>query len=235
MCGRYVAPDEAAMERYWHIGARNSGRWIRRVFNVAPTMTVPIVLSDEDGTVEVVPARWGLIPGWWKSERPPSMTFNARSEEAAGKPMWRQSYRSHRCLMPAQGWYEWNEHEPARSPTRRKVNQPYYVHPTDDSILAIAALWSSWQGPDGQDVLSCALLTKEAATTIHPIHQRMPVVLAPEQFDLWLSANASAQDVSEAVANARQDFVGYPVSAEVNNTRNDYPELLQELKLGASG
>ena len=231
MCGRYVSPDEAAMERYWHIGARNSGRWIQRIYNVAPTMTVPIVLNNAGGTPEVVPARWGLIPGWWKKPSLPTLTFNARSEEAAVKPMWRHSYRTQRCLMPAQGWYEWNAKEQARSPSGRKVKQPYYIHSPDDSMLAFAALWSSWQGPDGQPVLSCALLTTEAAPTIHAIHNRMPVVLAPEQFDDWLSSNLSSEQVGEALAKARQDLTAYPVSTEVNNTRNDYPELLQAVEL----
>jgi putative SOS response-associated peptidase YedK len=234
MCGRYVSPDEAAMERYWHIGARNSGRWIQQIYNVAPTMTVPIVLNSDDGSPEVLPARWGLIPGWWKKPSPPTLTFNARSEEAAEKPMWRQSYRSRRCLMPAQGWYEWNAHEPALSRSGRKVKQPYYIHAPDDTMLSFAALWSCWQGPDDQKVLSCALLTTEAAPAIHAIHNRMPVVLAPEHFDLWLSASLSTAQIDEAVALARHDLMAHSVSTEVNNTRNDYPELVQRLSAGTA-
>jgi putative SOS response-associated peptidase YedK len=230
MCGRYVSPDEAAMERYWRIGAGNSGRWIRRVYNVAPTMTVPVVLSNEEGIAEVLPARWGLIPGWWKKSSLPTLTFNARSEEAAEKPMWRQSYRSRRCLMPAHGWYEWNAQQPALCPGGRKVKQPYYIHCPDDSMLAFAALWSTWRGPDARQVLSCALLTTDASPSIHAIHHRMPVVLAPQQFDLWLSANLSAERVGEALTHARRDLIAHPVSTEVNDTRNDYPELLQKLQ-----
>jgi putative SOS response-associated peptidase YedK len=217
------------MERYWHIGARNSGRWIRRIYNVAPTMIVPMVIHNEDGLPEVMPARWGLIPGWWNKPGLPTLTFNARSEEAAVKPMWRQSYRSRRCLMPAQGWYEWNAQEQAVSPSGRKVKQPYYIHSPDDSVLAFAGLWSSWQGPDGQDVLSCALLTTAAAPGIYAIHDRMPVVLPHGQFDLWLSSGTSVVDVSNAVTQTRQDLVGYPVSTDVNNTRNEYPDLVRSL------
>ena len=102
MCGRYVSPEESAMERYWHIGARTPLTWYRRSFNVTPTATVPIIRADESGQLELLPARWGLIPGWWKDPKPPMRSFNARSEEAASKPMWRSSYRNQRCLMPAQ-------------------------------------------------------------------------------------------------------------------------------------
>jgi len=230
MCGRYVSPEEAAIERYWHIGARDSNRWIRRSFNVAPTATVPIVLNDENGAVEVIPARWGLIPTWWKDTRPPRLSFNARSEEAAVKPMWRQSYRSMRCLMPAQGWYEWNENEPTRDLSGRKVHQPYYIHCSSEPVIAFAGLWSTWHGPGGQGLVSCALLTREAAPAIREIHSRMPVVLAPENFAAWLSASTTNQEVAVLVEHARQDFVGYPVSTQVNNAGNDFPELLQELQ-----
>ncbi|MCY1510876.1 putative SOS response-associated peptidase YedK [compost metagenome] len=231
MCGRYVAPDEAAMERFWHIGARNSGRWIRRVYNTAPTMQVPIVLLNEDGKQEVIPARWGLIPPWWKKPTPPALTFNARSEEAAVKPMWRQSLRFQRCLMPAMGWYEWNERQQVRSRSGRLVKQPYYHHAVGDEVMAIAGLWSTWTGPEGQDVVSCALLTKEAAPSISYVHHRMPVILHPEQFTLWLNPETKADQVLEAVALCREDFVAYPVSTEVGNTKNDYAELLEPVEV----
>src|SRR5450631_4205517 len=109
MCGRYVSPDEAAIERFWEINRRSNTDPFRRRFNVAPTTTVPIIRRAEDGAHELCEARWGLIPHWWKQEKPPALTFNARSEEAAVKPTWRNSYRHLRCLMPALGWYEWNE------------------------------------------------------------------------------------------------------------------------------
>lgn len=230
MCGRYVSPEEAAIERYWHIGAGDSNRWIRRSFNVAPTATVPILRNDEDGAVEVIPARWGLIPGWWKDLRPPRLTFNARSEEAGVKPMWRHSYSSMRCLMPAEGWYEWNENQPADDSGGHKAKQPYYIRSPSDAVIAFAALWSGWHGPEGQSLVSCALLTKEAAPSIREIHPRMPVVLAPEHFAAWLSASTTKEEVAALVDNARQDFMGYPVSTQVNNAGNDFPELVQELQ-----
>ncbi|MBM7061884.1 SOS response-associated peptidase [Pseudomonas sp. UL073] len=227
MCGRYVSPDEAAMERYWHIGARHSGRWIRQCFNVAPTTTVPIV-RNLAGEIEVVPARWGLIPGWWKDPRPPGMSFVARSEDAANKPLWRQSYRTQRCLLPAQGWYEWCAHEQTVTSSGRKTNQPYYLHAANDALIAIAGLWASWRDPDGQEVVSCALLTREAVPSIHAIHPRMPVVLAPHQFERWLADDQPPATLDALLHDTREDFVGHAVSTRVNNTHNDGPELLDE-------
>jgi len=228
MCGRYVPPNEAALERAWTIDRRSIPAWIRPVFNLAPTRTVPILLRAEDGALELLGARWGLIPHWWKKASPPSLTFNARSEEARQKPTWRQSLRSQRCLMPARGWYEWNEHEQVRSESGKVVNQPYFLYSPNADVIAFAGLWDVWQSPTGP-VLSCALLSKQAAPDIANIHHRMPVVVEPERYETWLSAESQVAEVDSVIAHARQDFLGYRVSTRVNNARNDYPELLEEV------
>ncbi|MDH4656021.1 SOS response-associated peptidase [Pseudomonas sp. BN606] len=230
MCGRYVSPEDWDIEHFWQISAHNSGRWIRS-FNVAPTTIVPMVKLDDLGKPEVVPARWGLVPFWWNQTEPPNFSFNARSEEAANKPMWRQSLRTHRCLMPAQGWFEWSNHQQVRGRSGRKVNQPYYHHGIDDGVLAIAGLWSTWFGPAGQKVVSCAMLTKEATPSVAFVHHRMPVILHPEQFDLWLSPSTKTEQVQGAIALSRRDFAVHPVTTDVGNSRNDYPELLEPVKV----
>ncbi|MNG04588.1 putative SOS response-associated peptidase YedK [compost metagenome] len=97
-------------------------------------------------------------------------------------------------------------------------------------MLAIAGIWSTWTGPEGLDVVSCALLTKDAAGPVSAIHHRMPVILAPEQLNLWLSPSTGNQEVHSAIALSREDFAAHPVSAEVGNTRNDYPELLEPVE-----
>ncbi len=228
MCGRYVSPSERAIEAYWHIGARDSGRWIQR-FNVAPTTSVPMLRQGDDGQLELVPARWGLIPFWWKDIKPPTMSFFARSEEAANKPMWRQSLRTHRCLMPAQGWYEWNPHQEVRNASGRLVHQPYYLYSPRDAVLGIAGMWASWTAPDGQTITSCALLTREAAPAIQAIHGRMPVVLPPEQFALWLAPGTPGEQVQQAIAQARDDFTGHAVSTRVNSVQNDDEGLIEAI------
>ncbi|PJI50813.1 MAG: hypothetical protein CTR55_00510 [Pseudomonas sp.] len=229
MCGRYVTPEEAAMERYWHIGRRNSGRWINRAYNVAPTNQVPMVILNETGEQEVVAARWGLIPFWWKQEKLPALTFNARSEEAATKPMWRDAIRHKRCLMPAAGWYEWNEKEPVKNKAGRAVNQPYYHHAIDNGVMAIAGIWSTWSPLEGEPITSCALLTKEAEGLVAAVHHRMPVILSPEQWATWLSPETSLELAYDTIALARQDFEAYRISTDVGSVRNQGAQLIEPL------
>ena len=162
MCGRFALPNEAVVSRILNIDRWN-WHWPEPRFNVAPTTRVPIITVADDTLLELNGARWGLIPHWWKKDAPPSLTFNARSEEAAEKPTWRHSLRRLRCLMPARGWYEWNEKELVRSDSDRQVKQPYYISAPNAEAIAFAGLWAVWTGQDGSQVLSCALLSKAAA------------------------------------------------------------------------
>lgn len=228
MCGRYVTPSPAVLAKQFP-GILNNWVGLPQRFNIAPTMPVPIVYrpngSEEVGDI----ARWGLIHSWWNKDTLPNLTFNARSEEASSKPMWRHSMKASRCLMPVQGWYEWNENESAITATGRKTHQPYYFHSPDEPVLAIAGLWSVWLAPDGADVLSCALLTREAEGSIATIHHRMPVVLTPNQYDAWLSPDASPNEVADLIAGSRYEFEAYRVSTRVNSVRHDDPALLDRI------
>ena len=233
MCGRYVMPDDDAIGEYWAISSRIWLPTIMPRFNVAPTAQVPIIVRNKDGALEPKRARWGLIPSWWQKESPPALTFNARSEEAAQKPMWRESLRSARCLMPARGWYEWNANEPVRSESGRQGKQPYFLFCPGAKVIAFAGMWSVWERPGSEPVVSCALLSKKAAAGIASIHPRMPVVLKPEQQAAWLDPATPADGVQALIANAREDLEDYPVSTRVNNTRNDFPELMDEVSVGS--
>ncbi len=229
MCGRFSLPDEAAVSHILKIDRWN-WHWPEPRFNVAPTTRVPMAIKADDALLELNGARWGLIPHWWKKDAPPSLTFNARSEEAAEKPTWRHSMRNLRCLMPASGWYEWNEEEQVRSDSGRLAKQPYFISAPNAEAIAFAGLWSIWTGQDGTRVLSCALLSKAASPAIVHIHDRMPVALKPEHFDAWMDPNTSGQAVQDIIADSLSEFASYPVSTRVNNTRNDFPELLIPLK-----
>jgi putative SOS response-associated peptidase YedK len=134
-----------------------------------------------------------------------------------------------RCLMPARGWYEWNEEEQVRSDSGRLVKQPYFISAPNAEAIAFAGLWSIWTGQDGTQVLSCALLSKAASPAIVHIHARMPVVLKPEHFHAWLDSNTPRPDVQEIIADSLNEFDSYPVSTKVNNAHNEFPDLLEPL------
>lgn len=179
MCGRYVSPDQAAIERAWQI-RRSSGMSFPRRYNVLPTTHVPIVRRAADADeLELTRARWGLIPHWWKQAKAPTSTINARSEEAAGKPMWRDPYRNARCLIPAVGWYEWQTLERTDPETGevRSYKQPFYLRVDQDGPVAFAGLVSTWTAAGGEPQLTCAILTRAPSQSAAEVHDRMPVVL----------------------------------------------------------
>ena len=145
------------MERAWNL-TRGGGNPFTRNFNVAPTTQVPLLRRDPgSGDLELTAARWGLIPVWWKEAKLPMHTINARSEEAATKPMWRQPLRSARCLMPAEGWYEWQKVERVDPATGevKEVKQPHFIHRKDGKPFCFAGLWEQWRKPEGLTAITC--------------------------------------------------------------------------------
>jgi len=202
MCGRYVSREQAAIEREFNIRVRNP---FERVYNAAPSMQLPVIRAGE-----ALPMRWGLVPGWWSQSALPSATINARSEEAAAKPMWRTAVRHARCLVPALGWYEWH--------TGPGGKLPHFIHAAQMAGLSFAGLWSEWKDGQGETQLSFAILTRAASASLTALHHRMPVVLAPSAFEDWLSSWSSNQAarLAEHVAAAAGEFEHYPVSRYVN-------------------
>jgi len=231
MCGRFVLPTKEAICKRLACTCGDGVADFTPLFNVPPTSQVPIVIKGEDGGLKLSIARWGLIPTWWQKPEPPGMTFNARSEEAATKPTWRDSLRSRRCLMPARGWFEWNPNQAVLNKAGKEVKQPYFIFCPEEPVITFAGMWSLWERPESAPVLSCALLSKTAAPSIASIHHRMPVVLSPEQQTAWLDAAATANDVQQLIAHAREDLTGHPVSTRVNSVKNDSPDLLEPVKV----
>ena len=234
MCGRYVSPEQAAIERAWRIG-RVTGNPLVRRFNVAPTDPVPLLVNDR-GVLTLGTARWGLIPHWWKQEKPPKLSFNARIEEAVSKPMWRDPMRQGRCLIPAEGWYEWHVVEQTDPQTGEIVRskQPHYIRRSDGHLASFAGLFSWTRKPGGAEpLLTCAILTTAAAGALSELHDRMPVVLPAEAHEQWL--DPALRDAAQACAIARAGqsvdaFTHFPVRKLVNSTRNDGPELIEPLE-----
>ena len=233
MCGRYVSPEEAEIERFWHVGRHNSNPFHRR-FNVSPTQIIPILRLDrETGEIELVNARWGLIPNWWKDAKPPRTTHNARAEEAATKPMWKGPLARSRCLIPAVGWYEWKTTEQADPETGeiKQVKQPHFFHLPDDQLFSFAGILATWTAPD-EDVpqLTCALLSQDSVGPAAEVHERMPIVLTREMEAVWL--DPKNVDPAQIVLTVRKasvtDLAHYAVSTRVNASKTDDASLIEK-------
>jgi len=233
MCGRYVSPDTAAIERAWHIGRHNSNP-VRRRYNVLPTTEVPILRRATDANeIELTEARWGLIPHWWSNPKLPTSTINARSEEAAAKPMWRQPYRNARCLIPAMGWYEWKPLERTDPVTGELTayKQPFYLRIERDGPVCFAGLMSTWTPEGGAPRLTCAILTRAPSPSAAEIHDRMPVILPEAAHREWLDPEMKdAGKIGEIIRlTAMGDVKHFPVSTRLNSARSDDEDLVKPI------
>lgn len=235
MCGRYVSPEEAEIERFWHIGRHNSNLFGRR-FNVSPGSIVPILRLDRfTGEIELVNARWGLIPNWWKETKPPRTTHNARAEEAAKKPMWKGPLAESRCLIPALGWYEWKQVERTDPVTGEIINskQPHFFHLPDDQLFAFAGVMAMWKpANDDEWQPSCAILTRGAVGPAAAVHDRMPVVLSRDAEAAWLHPGIADAGLAMATAlkNSVTAIAHHPVSTRVNVAAIDDKALIEALQ-----
>lgn len=192
-------------------------------FNVAPTQTVGAVRL-EAGARQWVFLRWGLIPRWAKDPKIGNTLLNARGETIASKPSFRAAFKTRRCLIAADGFYEWQR--------KGKVKQPYHFHLRAGGPLAFAGLWEEWETPQGMRLESCTIATTTAHPVVAPIHDRMPVILPRATFDAWLSP-ASTVDELQALLQPYpgDDLEATPVSQTVNNARNEVPECLERVEV----
>jgi putative SOS response-associated peptidase YedK len=218
MCGRYLitsAPE--AFRRLF--GYREQPNFPPR-YNVAPTQPVPIVRMVE-GKRQFALVRWGLIPAWVKDPRGFTLLVNGRGESVNDKPAFRNAMKRRRCLFLADGFYEWMEQGGGRK-------RPFCVRPKDGQPVAFAGLWETWMGPNGEETETAAVLTTEANRTLMPIHHRMPVVIPPEAFDMWLDcAHVDALAASALLVPPPDDAMeAYEISTAVNRVVNDGPEIL---------
>lgn len=237
MCGRYVTPSQSEIERLWHIGRHNLPNPFERRFNVSPTAMVPMILRGEDGEFELTLARWGLIPVWWNDAKPPRNTFNARSEEAAGKPMWRHPVAKSRCLVPALGWYEWKTVERVDPQTGevKASKQPYFIGLPKQEPFAFAGLMSRFATEGKEAEWTCSILTRDAEGVAKEVHQRMPVALPRALEAAWLDPKMSkgAEAIELARTRSLTEFTAYPVSPRVNNSRSEGQALIEPMESAA--
>jgi putative SOS response-associated peptidase YedK len=217
MCGRYLltaSPEEvAALFGYL------DGEWFPPRYNIAPTQPMAIVRLIH-GARRFALVRWGLVPAWVEDPKQFSLLINARSESAADKPAFRAAMQYRRCLVPASGFYEWR-----RGSRGRK--EPFWLRPRGGGVIAFAGLWETWNDRDGGEIDSGCILTSPANSEVAEIHDRMPVVIAPADFDRWLRA-ASAVDVLDLLRPAPDGlFEAVAIGDRVNKADNDDPGLLE--------
>jgi putative SOS response-associated peptidase YedK len=188
-------------------------------YNIAPTQDVLAVYEHEDGH-EATFFKWGLVPSWAKDELMGARLINARSETVAEKPAFRQAFKQRRCIIPADGFYEWQ--------LMGGRKQPFFFRMKDERLFGFAGLWEHWEGEGGRVINSCAILTTEANEVLRPVHHRMPVILHPDDYGLWLGAEARELDLVKEVLRPYPsgEMVGHPVSASVNSPRNQGPALI---------
>ena len=241
MCGRFVSPEERALERAFELGRRDNPNPFARRFNVFPTDTIPFLrVPSNSDRLELASGRWGMVPHWWKEAKPPKTSFNARLEEAAGKPMWRDAWSRARCLVPAEGWYEWQAVERVDPSTGeiRPGKQPYFIRRKDGEILCFAGLSAWWKDPNtGEALRSCAILTAGAQGPLAEIHDRAPVVLPREAYEAWLDRGLVDPEKVKAVAERRvppAELTQWKVRLLVNNAKSDGPELIEPLETPTS-
>lgn len=192
-------------------------------YNVAPTQPVPVVRLT-DGVRHFALVRWGLLPSWVKDPKSFSLLINARGETAAEKPAFRAAMKRRRCLLPADGFYEWQ-----RDGERKR---PFFIRQKSEAPFAMAGLWETWTGPNGEELESAAIVTTAANETLRPIHDRMPVIVPPELFDLWLDTAVNDEKAASAViAPAPDDLLtAYEISTAVNRVANDSADNIVPLR-----
>jgi putative SOS response-associated peptidase YedK len=195
-------------------------------FNIAPTQPVPVVRRVEGTDRQFTDLYWGLVPFWSKDISIGARLINARAETVADKPSFRAAFKRRRCLLVADGFYEWHRSSAGK--------RPYYFHLTDHQPFGLAGLWEHWQDGAGNELESCTILTTSANDRLRPIHDRMPVILQRQDYDLWLDPEMQQTDRLQPLLcpYASEAMVSYPVSSRVNNPRNDTAECIQPVATG---
>lgn len=222
MCGRFTLTVDASELQDQFPWINIPANSVQPRFNIAPTQ--PVAVVPNDGKHQLDYFIWGLIPSWSKDPKMGSRLINARAETLAEKPSFRTAYRRRRCLILADGFYEWKQ----SSEKGRKI--PYFIHLKDHSPFAFAGLWEIWFDPDGSEIRSCTIITTEPNEFMRSLHNRMPVILPPEAHFPWLTPDELPPDKLNQFLKPYDPtaLAAYPVSLAVNNPAVDRPELIQQ-------
>lgn len=228
MCGRFVQAAEPEVYADVFRVDRTVAEVLPKSYNVAPTDAVYAV-AEHEGERLLGSFRWGLIPWWAKDRKIAARNINARAETVAGKPAFRESFATKRCIVPADGFYEWQ--------VKPKGKLPHYIYRADSRPMALAGLWARWKDPETDErVATCTIITTEPNEVLAPIHDRMPVVLAPEVWEMWLDSQfADAGALGALLVPAPSAEIAlHPVSTLVNKVANNLPECITPLETPAA-
>ncbi len=225
MCGRLniAAPGPKLVEAFDIVRDIELFDALAPRYNVAPSQRIPAIRLDS-GQRAACLLRWGLVPSWAKDEKIGYKMINARAETVAEKPAYRAAFKRHRCLIPATGFYEWQQSD---------GKQPYNIRRKDAAPFALAGLWEHWER-EGTVIESCTIVVTEANELMRRIHERMPVILHPKDYDLWLDPEVGDRErlLPLLIPYADEDLEMYPVSKMVNSPKNDRVELIEEMVEG---
>ena len=241
MCGRFAAGNhpDLLMEYYRVQRDATAGQVVLPNFNTAPTQNLLVVAesAEPDHSRELRVMKWGLVPSWASDPSIGNRMINARSETAMSKPSFRHAFARHRCLIPVDGFYEWQAAERSDAPamrgtTGRPIKQPYYIHPADGSSLPVAGLFDVWHDPSGANPLvTCTILTTQAVGAMTTIHDRIPVVIEPSNWDVWLDPAITDKQVASSLMQPASviPLEAVRVSREVNAVSHHGAELIAPL------
>jgi putative SOS response-associated peptidase YedK len=222
MCGRFARKSTQKVLADWFGVELEDMPWFAPTYNAAPQSAQPVVrLNRDSGGREVAVLRWGLVPFWAKDAKLAYSTFNARAEEVAAKPAFREALKKRRCLVPADAFYEWQRIDP-------KTKRPYAIGLRSGEPYAFAGLWERWQPKEGEPLETFTVLTTDPNELMEKIHNRMPVILEPRDYSRWLDSSDPARPPVDLLRPyPAEKMRSWPVSERVGNVRNNDAELLE--------
>lgn len=218
MCGRFtLTADLEAIQQAFDLKTVPDGMPPR--YNIAPSQPVAVITNE--ASAELTFYQWGLLPSWSKDRTIASKLINARSETAQDKPSFRSAFKRRRCIIPADGFFEWQQRDGGKV--------PLFIHFEGRPVFALAGLWEIWRSPEGDEIRTCTILTTEANDFMKPIHNRMPVILDRADYDLWLSPKEEPAQALQPLMRPHDPahMMAYPVSKMVNYPNNDTPQVIE--------
>jgi putative SOS response-associated peptidase YedK len=229
MCGRYAitSPLEAVIKAF---SVKGAGFNFPARYNAAPSQDLPVIRRAEDAERELTFMHWGLVPSWSKGPDARFSMINARSETVASKPAYRGPFRNRRCLVPANGFYEWRKTADGK--------QPYFITMRTGEPFVFAGLWDHWTSPEGDEITSFTIMVTAANDCVRPIHDRMPVILGPDDYRSWLGEDGAPSRTKLAILlrpYPAELMETYPVSRKVNSPANDSADLLEPVAESQQG